>query len=57
MKFGIEKCDIVIMKTGKKETSKEIDFLHQEIIKRKIIRTWEYWKRIPSNKKRWKKKN
>ena len=52
MEFGIEKCDMLIMKIGKKINSgrnrSTKSGKHQ---KRKIASTWEYWKWTQSNNK------
>ena len=55
MEFGIEKSTMLIMKSGKRETSEGLELSNKESIKklgkkRKITSTWEYWKWTPSNK-------
>ena len=59
--FGFEKCSILIMKNENKEIKEGIELWNQEIIstanwKKKISRTWEYWKGASSNKQKRKKK-
>ena len=46
MEFGIEKCTMLIMKTGKRQMKEEIELANQEkkvqrSEKRKLITTWE----------------
>ena len=59
MEFGIEKCDMLIMRSGKRQMTEEIE---QPIINRSERSeegkhsTWEFWKRTPSSKWGWKKK-
>ena len=51
---GIEKCIMLIMKSGKRHMTDGMELLKQEKLersgKRKRTNTWEYWKLTPSNK-------
>ena len=47
MEFGVEKCDMFIMKTGKRETTEGIKQPNKEkkleyLEKRKTTNTWKY---------------
>ena len=57
MEFGIEKCFMLIMLSGKRHITEGIELAKQERIRmleeKKITNTWEYWKWPPS-KRRWK---
>ena len=63
MEFSIEKCAIqkkcAITKKRKRETMEELNWqlgkASESSKKRKITSTCEYWTRILSNKRRWKK--
>ena len=61
MEFGIEKCAMLIRKSGKRKMTEEIELPNQKRSerseKRKRTNTWEYWKRTPSNKCRRIRKN
>ena len=46
MEFGIEKCAMLVMKSGKRQRSQ----------KTKPTNTWASWRLTPSNKRKWKKK-
>ena len=51
MELGIRKCDMLMMKFSKRETTEEIELPNQESIRmfgEKITNTCEYWKRKPS---------
>ena len=55
MEFGIEKCAMLIMKSGKRHMAEEMKLPNQKkklerSEKRKPANTWEYWKLTPSNK-------
>ena len=55
--IGIEKCAMLIMKSGKRQMTEGIELLNQEkksepSVKRKLTSTRGYCKRIPSNKRR-----
>ena len=54
MKFGIEKCAMLIMERGKRQIIKGIELLNQEksecLGKGKLTSTCEYWKNTQSNK-------
>ena len=57
--LSIEKCAMLIMKSGKREIREGMEQIKKEsefVEKRKITSTWKYWKCIPSNKWRWKEK-
>ena len=57
IEFGIEKCAMLITKSDKQQTTEGIELPNQEKIKTLGEKeTWEYWKRTPSNTRRWKKK-
>ena len=49
MEFGLEKCAIVVMKSGKRQIAERIEQSNQETFelleKRKTTSTKEYWKR------------
>ena len=51
MEFGIEKCTMVIMKSGKRQITEGIELSNKEKSecseKRKLTNTWKYWKRTP----------
>ena len=57
MEFGIEKCAMFIMRNGKRQKMEEIKLPNQEKFRRlgekETYKLWEYWKRTPSNKRRW----
>ena len=56
MDFGIKKCTTLIMKSGKRQTTEEIELQNHEYLwKRKITSTLKEYKRTLSNKWRWKK--
>ena len=58
MKFGIEKCVMIITKIERIETTKDIELPNQESIRtfgEKKNYVQEYLKRTPINKLRWKK--
>ena len=60
MKFGIEKCAMLEMKSDKEHLKDGMELQNQEkklerSEKRKRTNTWGYWKLKPSNKLRWKK--
>ena len=61
IEFSREKCPILIMKSGRRETIDGIEPLNQESIKKfgekKITSIWVYWNLKPSTKRWWKKKN
>ena len=44
------------MKSVKREPEKGIELLNQKnvrmLVKKEMTSTWEYWKRLPSNKRR-----
>ena len=54
MEFGIEKCPMLIMKSGKREKLKEQNYQirkeSERLERRKTTSTWKYWKRIQVNK-------
>ena len=56
MEFGIGKCAMQVMKSGKRDMMDRMDLPNQEKLehpeKRKLINIWGYWKFIPSNKGR-----
>ena len=60
MEFGIEKCTMLVMESGKWHRMDEVKLTikksseHSE--KRKATNTWVYWKLTPSNNSKWKKK-
>ena len=60
IKYGIEKCTMQIMKSGKRQMTEKMEQPNQEKSerseKRKRTNTRDYWKRTPSNKWGWKKK-
>ena len=60
MEFGIEKCAMLIMKSGKREAVERKNYQIRKALecleKRKMTNIWEYWKQTPSNKRRKKKK-
>ena len=51
IKFGTEKCAMLIMEGGKRKTTLGTELPNEESIRtleeKKITRTWEYWNRIP----------
>ena len=55
MGFGV-----FVMKNGRRETMEGTKLPIKKALehseRKKITSTWEYWKRTPSNKQRWKKK-
>ena len=51
MEFGIQKYAILRMKRGKQQMTEGIVCSGR----RKFTNTWEYWKRTPSNMRRWKR--
>ena len=54
VEFDIDKCAMLMMKNGKRDTTEWIGLPNQESTRtlgeKKITRIWEYWKRKPSNK-------
>ena len=56
MEFGIEKCDMFVMRSGKRQMTDgikhQIKKKSERSEKRKLSSTWEFWKRVPSNKRR-----
>ena len=56
MEFGIEKCAMLIRKSGNRQMTEGIELLNQEKSERskknKLTNTREYWKRAPSNMRR-----
>ena len=51
MDFGIEKCAIIIMRSGKQEMMEGTELPNEEKIREhREKETWEYWKWKPSNK-------
>ena len=58
--IGMEKCVKIIMKSRKRHRTEGIELPNQEksesLEKRKPTNTWEYWKRMPLDMQRWKKK-
>ena len=54
MKFGIEKCAILVRKSGKRHLTYGIELPNQGILecseKSKHTNTWASWKLTPSNK-------
>ena len=56
MEFGIEKCSILIMKSGKQYMTERMELLKQEKIRRKCINTCEYWKVTSSKQVKMKEK-
>ena len=56
MKFGIEKCAMLVIKSGKQHPTDRMKLPNQEKIRtlreRNPINTWKYWKLAPSNKGR-----
>ena len=61
MEFGIERCTMLIIKSGKWQMMDGIELPNQEKIRtlreKETYKYLEYWKLTPSNKQRWKKKN
>ena len=55
MEFTSEKCDILITKQLK-EQNDQIKQASEPLAKKIFQSNKEYWKRIPSNKNRWKTK-
>ena len=56
MEFSIEKCAMLLMRNGKRQIMKQKQICQtkkesERSEKRKITRTWEYWKRTPLNNK------
>ena len=53
MEFAIEKCAVLIMKSGRQHRTEGMELPNQEKIrmlgKSKHSNTWEYWKRTPLN--------
>ena len=59
MEFGLEKCTMLIMKSGKRQMTEGIELQNQEKkIKspREFRDIRKYWKQTPLNKPRWKKR-
>ena len=55
MEFCTKNCVMLIMKSGKRQMTKEMQILNQQKKKKKKkknVDTWEYWKQTPSNKRR-----
>ena len=52
MEFGIEKCAVLITRSGKRHITETIELSNQEKIRtpgeKKLINTWEYRKRTLS---------
>ena len=50
-KFSIQKCAMLIMKSGKREMREGLELpCHERILeKRKITSIWKYWKQTLSN--------
>ena len=59
VEFCIEKCAMLVMKSGKRHMTEGIELPNQEKSKhsekKKPTNTWEYWKLTPWNKWRLKK--
>ena len=60
MELGLQKCEMLIMRSRIRQKAKGRDLLNQErnrkLEKRKLGSTWENWKWTPSNKWMRKKK-
>ena len=58
IKFCIEKCAMLKIKSGKREATEGIELqikkASERLKKRKITSTWKYWKWIPSTNRKWK---
>ena len=54
MEFGIEKCTMLVMKSGRQQLTDGMDFQTKIRLKRlqktKPINTWASWRLTPSNK-------
>ena len=61
MEFGIEKCAMLVMKSGKRHLMDGMELPNQEKIKtfrgKETYIYMGYWKMILPNNRRWKKKN
>ena len=56
MEFGIEKCVMLLMKSGKQHTNYQIRTKLGRSEKIKPTNTWVSWRLTPSNKWKWKTK-
>ena len=60
MEFGIEKCAMLIMKSGKRHLTKGMELQNQDKFRtlgnNGTYKYWEFWRLTSSNKCKWKKK-
>ena len=60
MEFGIEKCSMPVMKSGKRQRTDGIELPNQDKIRtlgeNETYKSWESWRLTPSNKCKWKAK-
>ena len=57
MEFGIEKCTLLVMKSGKRHLTDGIEQPNQDKIRTLAENeTYKYWRLTPSNKWKWKTK-
>ena len=56
LEFGIEKCAMLIIRSGKQHMMEGIEQTNEEKIRilgeKETYNTWEYWKWTPSNNRR-----
>ena len=61
MEFGIEKCVMLVIKSGKRHTTDGRELPNQDKIERSEkttpTKTWESWRLTPSNRCKWKIKS
>ena len=54
MEFGIGKCAMLVMKSGKRNMTEGVDLPNQVVIRtlgeKDAYNTWGYWKMTPSSK-------
>ena len=61
MEFGIEKCAMLVMKSGKRHLTDRMELPNKDKIKtlaeNETTNTWASWRLTLSNKQKWKKKS